>query len=85
MTRKINQIIEYKDGRVFTVTQCNDLPSKLPTHLINYLVSEGMDREEATNLVTAPRHRLERAPHLETDVPVDDTTNNLINQIRNKK
>ena len=85
MTRKIERIIEKEDGRVFTVTQCNDLPSKLPTHLINYLVSEGMDREEATNLVTAPRHRIIRAKHLETDVPVDDATKAMIDSIKDKK
>lgn len=85
MTRKIERIIEYKDGKVFTVSYSNSPPPKLPTHLINYLVSEGMDREEATQFVTIPRAMLTRAPHLETDVPVDDTTQDLINQIRDKK
>lgn len=86
MTHKINKIIEAEDGRVFTVSQGNEPPSKLPEHIIDDLIEQGMSREEAENL--RPKGfsvRIMRAKHLETDVPVADTTKDLINAIKSKK
>ena len=86
MTRKIERIIEKEDGRVFTVSHGNAPPVSLPQEVIEDLVAEGMDREKAENIKTkGVSVRIMRAKHMEIDVRVDDTTQDLINQIRAKK
>lgn len=86
MTHKINKIIEAEDGRVFTVSQGNVLPGKLPKQTIDDFVEQGMSREEAENLkIKGISVRIMRAKHMETDVAVDDTTVDLINAIKSKK
>jgi hypothetical protein len=86
MAHKIEKIIEKEDGRVFTVSHGNAPPVSLPQEVIEDLVAEGMDREKAENIKTkGVSVRIMRAPHMETDVPVDDTTRDLINRIRDKK
>ena len=86
MKHKIEKIIEKEDGRVFTVSRGNVPPVDLPQDAIDYLVAQGIDRAQAENLkTTGVSIRIMRAKHMETDVPVDDTTNDLINQIRDKK
>jgi hypothetical protein len=86
MKFKIEKIIEAKDGRVFTVSRGDLLPSNLPQQAIDDLVAQGMDQEEAENLKTkGVSIRIMRAKHLETDVVVSPATEDLINQIRDKK
>ena len=86
MKNKIERIVEKEDGRVFTVSRGNLPPAGLPQQTIDDLVEQGMDREEAENLKTnVVSIRIMRAPHMETDVVVSPATENLINQIRDKK
>ena len=86
MKNKIERIIEKEDGRVFTVSRGNVPSVNLPQEVIEDLVAEGMDREKAENIKTkGVSVRIMRAPHLETDIPVDDTTKDLINRIRDKR
>ena len=86
MKNKIERIVEKEDGRVFIVSSGNTAPVGLPQEVIEDLVAEGMDREAAENIKTKGLGiRIMRAPHMETDVPVDDITKDLINRIRDKK
>jgi len=86
MKNKIHKIIEGEEGRIYTMSLARRTPESLPQEVIEGLVSEGMDREEAENIKTkGVSIRIMRAPHLETDVPVDDTTKDLINRIRDKR
>ena len=86
MKHKIEKIIEAEDGRVFTVSRGDLLPSNLPQQAIDDLVAQGMDQEEAENLKTkVVSIRIMRAKHLEADVVVSPATEDLINQIRDKK
>ena len=86
MKHKIEKIIEAEDGRVFTVSRGNLPPAGLPQEVIEDLVEQGMDREEAENLKTKGISvRIMRAKHMETDVAVSPATEDLINQIRDKK
>jgi len=85
MTHKIEKIIEDVDGRVFTVSRGNIPPVNLPQQVIDDLVDQGMDREEAENIKTnGVSMRIMRAKHMETDVPVNDSTLDLIDNIKNK-
>jgi type IV pilus biogenesis protein CpaD/CtpE len=86
MKFKIEKIIEAKDGRVYTVSQGNVLPVRLSRQTINDLVAQGMDREAAENLRgIGVSGRIMRAKYMETDIPIDDATVDLINKIRDKK
>jgi len=86
MKHKIDKIIEAEDGRVFTVSRGNATSVNLPQEVIEDLVAEGMDREEAENIKTkGVSVRIMRAKHMETDVAVSPATENLINQIKDKK
>jgi hypothetical protein len=86
MKHKIEKIIEAEDGRVFTVSRGNATSVNLPQEVIEDLVAEGMDREEAENIKTkGVSIRIMRAKHMETDVAVSPATENLINQIKDKK
>ena len=86
MKHKIEKIIEAEDGRVFTVSRGNATSVNLPQEAIDDLVEQGMDREQAENLKTkGVSVRIMRAKHLETDVVISPATENLINQIRDKK
>jgi hypothetical protein len=86
MKHKIDKIIEAEDGRVFTVSRGNATSVNLPQEAIDNLVAQGMDRTQAENLKTKGFSvRIMRAKHLETDVVVSPATEDLINQIRNKK
>jgi len=85
MTHKIEKIIEDEDGRVFTVSRGNIPPVNLPQQVIDDLVDQGMDREEAEDIKTnGVSIRIMRAKHMETDVPVNDSTLDLIDNIKNK-
>ena len=85
MKHKIEKIIEGDDGRVFTVSRGIIPPVNLPQQVIDYLVDLGMDREEADNIKTKGISvRIMRARHMETDVPVNDFTLDLIDNIKNK-
>ena len=86
MTHKIEKIIEREDGAVFTVSRGNVPLVDLPQAAIDHLVAQGMDRAQAENLkTTRVSMRIMRAPHMETDVPVDDATKAMIDRIRDKK
>ena len=86
MKHKIEKIIEREDGKVFTVSRGNVPPVNLPQEAIDDLVEQGMDREQAENLkTTGVSIRIMRAKHMETDVAVSPATENLINQIKDKK
>ena len=86
MKHKIEKIIEAEDGRVFTVSRGNATSVNLTQEVIEHLVEQGMDREEAENLKTnGVSIRIMRAKHMETDVAVSPATENLINQIKDKK
>ena len=85
MKHKIEKIIEAENGQVFTVSRGNIPPVDLPQETIDYLVAQGMDRDQAENLKTTVSIRIMRAPHMETDVPVDDATKDLIDSIKDKK
>jgi hypothetical protein len=85
MKHKIEKIIESEDGRVFTVSRGNIPPVDLPQEAIDYLVAQGMDRDQAENLKTTVSIRIMRAPHMETDVPVDDATKAMIDCIKDQK
>ena len=86
MKNKIERIVEKEDGRVFIVSSGNTAPVGLPQEVIEDLVADGMDREAAKNIKTkGVSIRIMRAPHLETDVAVSPATENLINQLKNKK
>lgn len=86
MKHKIEKIIEAEDGRVFTVSRGNATSVNLPQEVIEDLVEQGMDREEAENLKTKGISvRIMRAKHMETDVSVSPATENLINQIKDEK
>jgi hypothetical protein len=85
MKHKIEKIIEAENGQVFTVSRGNIPPVDLPQEAIDYLVAQGMDRDQAENLKTTVSIRIMRAPHMETDVPVDDATKDLIDSIKDKK
>ena len=86
MKHKIEKIIEAEDGRVFTVSRGNATSVNLPQEVIEDLVEQGMDREEAENIKTKGISiRIMRAKHMETDVAVSLATENLINQIKDKK
>jgi len=85
ITHKIEKIIEDEDGRVFTVSRGNIPPVNLPQQVIDDLVDQGMDREEAEDIKTnGVSIRIMRAKHMETDVPVNDSTLDLIDNIKNK-
>jgi len=85
ITHKIEKIIEGDDGRVFTVSRGIIPPVNLPQQVIDDLVDQGMDREEAENIKTnGVSMRIMRAKHMETDVPVNDSTLDLIDNIKNK-
>ena len=86
ITHKIEKIIEGDDGRVFTVSRGIIPPVNLPQQVIDDLVDQGMDREEAEDIKTnGVSIRIMRAKHMETDVAVSPATENLINQIKDKK
>ena len=86
MKHKIEKIIEAENGQVFTVSRGNVPLVDLPQEAIDYLVAQGMDRAQAENLkTTGVSIRILRAPHMETDVAVSPATENLINQIKDKK
>jgi len=86
MKHKIEKIIEREDGRVFTVSRGNVPLVDLPQAAIDHLVAQGMDRAQAENLkTTGVSIRIIRAPHMDADVPVDDATKDLIDQIKDKK
>jgi hypothetical protein len=86
MKHKIEKIIEGEDGRVFTVSRGNVPSVNLPQEVIEDLVAEGMDREEAENIKTkGVSIRIMRAKHMETDVPVDNATKAMIDKIKGKK
>ena len=86
MKHKIEKIIEGEDGRVFTVSRGNVPSVNLPQEVIDHLVAQGMDRAQAENLKTkGVSIRIMRAPHMETDVAVSPATENLINQLKDKK
>jgi hypothetical protein len=85
MKHKIEKIIEAENGQVFTVSRGNVPLVDLPQEAIDYLVAQGMDRDQAENLKTTVSIRIMRAPHMETDVPVDDATKDLIDSIKDKK
>ena len=86
MKHKIEKIIEREDGRVFTVSRGNVPSVNLPQEVIEDLVAEGMDREEAENIKTkGVSIRIMRAKHMETDVPVDNATKAMIDKIKGKK
>jgi hypothetical protein len=86
MKHKIDKIIEAEDGRVFTVSRGNATSVNLPQEAIDDLVAQGMDREQAENLKTnGVSVRIMRARHMETDVVISPATEDLINQIRDKK
>ena len=86
MKHKIEKIIEKEDGRVFTVSRGNVPSVNLPQKVIEDLVAQGMDREAAENIKTkGVSMRIMRAKHMETDVAVSPATENLINQLKNKK
>ena len=86
ITHKIEKIIEGDDGRVFTVSRGIIPPVNLPQQVIDDLVDQGMDREEAEDIKTkGVSVRIMRAKHMETDVAVSPATENLINQIKDKK
>ena len=86
MKHKIEKIIEREDGAVFTVSRGNVPLVDLPQAAIDHLVAQGMDRAQAENLkTTGVSMRIMRAKHMDADVPVDDTTKDLINQIQDKK
>ena len=70
----------------FTVSRGNVPSVNLPQKVIEDLVAKGMDREEAENIKTkGVSVRIMRAKHMETDVAVSPATENLINQIKDKK
>ena len=86
MKHKIEKIIEKEDGRVFTVSRGNVPSVNLPQKVIEDLVEQGMDREAAENIKTkGVSIRIMRAPRLETDVAISPATENLINQLKDKK
>ena len=86
MKHKIEKIIEKQDGRVFTVSRGNIPPVDLPQEAIDYLVAQGMDRDQAENLkTTGVSMRIMRAPHMDADVSVSDDTKDLIDSIKDKK
>jgi hypothetical protein len=86
MKHKIEKIIEREDGAVFTVSRGNIPPVDLPQEAIDHLVAQGMDRAQAENLkTTGVSIRIMRAKHMETDVPVDDATKAMIDEIKDKK
>ena len=86
MKHKIEKIIECEDGAVFTVSRGNVPLVDLPQAAIDHLVEQGMDREKAENLkTTGVSIRIMRAKHMETDVVISPATEDLINQIRDKK
>ena len=86
MKHNMERIIEGEEGRIYTMSLARRTPDSLPQQVIEGLVAEGMDREEAENIKTkGVSIRIMRAPHMETDVPVDDTTKDLINRIRDKR
>ena len=86
MKHKIEKIIEAENGQVFTVSRGNVPLVDLPQEAIDYLVAQGMDRAQAENLkTTGVSMRIMRAKHMETDVVVDPATEDLINQIKDKK
>ena len=86
MKHKIEKIIEKEDGRVFTVSRGNVPSVNLPQEVIEDLVAKGMDREAADSIKTKGISvRIMRAPRLETDVAISPATENLINQLKNKK
>jgi uncharacterized protein (DUF2267 family) len=86
MKHKIEKIIEAEDGRVFTVSRGNATSVNLPQEVIEDLVAEGMDREDAENIKTkGVSIRIMRAKHMETDVAVSDATKDLIDSIKDKK
>jgi hypothetical protein len=86
MKHKIEKIIEGEDGRVFTERRGNVTSVNLPQEVIEDLVAEGMDREEAENIKTkGVSIRIMRAKHMETDVPVDNATKAMIDKIKGKK
>ena len=86
MKHKIEKIIEAEDGRVFTVSRGNATSVNLPQEVIEDLVAEGMDREEAENIKTkGVSIRIMRAKHMETDVVVDPATKAMIDKIKDKK
>ena len=86
MTHKREKIIEDEDGRVFTVSRGNIPPVNLPQQVIDDLVDQGMDREEAEAIKTTGLSiRIMRAPHMETDVPVSTATKAMIDSIKDMK
>jgi len=86
MKNEIIEITENKDGHVFTISQVINSDTRLSPEIIDNLVSQGMDREQAERMTPASTTiRIMRAPHMDADVPVDDATKDLINQIRDKK
>jgi hypothetical protein len=85
MKHKIEKIIEAENGQVFTVSRGNIPPVDLPQEAIDYLVAQGMDRDQAENLKTTVSIRIMRAPHMDADVSVSDDTKDLIDSIKDKK
>ena len=66
MKHKIEKIIEAENGQVFTVSRGNIPPVDLPQEAIDYLVAQGMDRDQAENLkTTGVSIRIMRAKHME--------------------
>ena len=86
MTHKIEKIIESEDGRVYTVSRGNIPPVNLPQQVIDDLVDQGMDQEEAEAIKTTGLSiRIMRAPYMETDVPVSTATKAMIDSIKDMK
>jgi hypothetical protein len=86
MKNEIKAIEENKDGRVFTISQVSTGESQLSPELIDHLVAQGMDREQAERMTPARTSiRIMRAQYLETDVPVSDDTKAMIDKIKNQQ
>ena len=86
MKNEIIEIKENKDGHVFTISQVINSDTKLSPEIIDNLVSQGMDREQAERMKPASTTiRIMRAKYLETDVPVETTTKAIINKIKDQK
>ena len=86
MKNEIKAIEENKDGHVFTISQVSTGESQLSPELIDHLVAQGMDREQAERMTpTRTSIRIMRARYLETDVPVSNDTKAIIDKIKDKK
>ena len=84
MKNEIIEITENKDGHVFTISRVINSDTRLSPEIIDNLVSQGMDREQAERMTPASTTiRIMRSPHMDADVPVDDATKAMIDCIKN--